>query len=90
MISEVDGDRFRIGIMQYGGYGKPKMEVELWEGTDATNLKRQIDAMRQVGGVKRMIGESLAVAGNKVGDHHVLLFFNTLLNRSNKILKGEF
>ena len=59
-------DNFRIGVMQYGGRRKPEMKVDLWERTDTTDLMYRIDNMRQFGRTKRMTGEALAMATNKV------------------------
>ena len=42
------------------------MEVDLWEGTSTADLMYQIDNIRQIGGVERITGKSLAIASNKV------------------------
>lgn len=66
IVSEVNDDNNRIGIMQYGGRMKPRMEVDFWERTDTTNLITQIDDIKQIGGRERKTGEALVPAGNKV------------------------
>ena len=66
IVSEVNDDNNRIGIMQYGGRMKPRMEVDFWERTDTTNLITQIDDIKQISGRERKTGEALVTAGNKV------------------------
>lgn len=67
VLSEFDGDNFRVGMMQYGGRRKPRIEVDLWENVGIADLMFHIDNMRQIGGTERMTGKALAFAGNKVG-----------------------
>jgi hypothetical protein len=66
VVSELNGDNFRVGVMQYGGRREPRMEVDLWEGTSTADLMYQIDNIRPIGGVERITGKSLAIASNKV------------------------
>jgi hypothetical protein len=66
VVSELDSDNFRIGVMQYGGRREPRMEVDLWERTGTADLMYRIDNMRQISGAERMIGESMAIATSKV------------------------
>lgn len=63
VISELKGDKFNIGVMQYGRRNEPEMEIDFWEGDD---LAYQIDKIKQMGGEKRYTGATLAVASNKV------------------------
>ncbi|CAB4020613.1 Hypothetical predicted protein [Paramuricea clavata] len=65
VVSELNGDNSRVGVMQYGGRRKPKMEVDLSARTSTADLIYRIGNIRQIGGVKRMTGKSLAIARNK-------------------------
>ena len=66
VVSELNGDNSRVGVMQYGGRREPKMEVDLSARTSAADLIYHIDNIRQIGGVERITGKSLHVASNKV------------------------
>ena len=66
VVLELNTDSSRIGVMQYGGRREPKMEIDLWERTGTADLMYRIDNMRQIGRTRRMTGEALAMATNKV------------------------
>lgn len=66
IVSELNDDNNRIGIMQYGGRRGPRMEVDFQERADTSDLITKIHNIRQIGGMERKTGESLVIAGNKV------------------------
>ena len=72
IVSELNDDKFRIGIMIYGGRREPRVEVDLWVGDNTAHVLSKIDNIRQVRGRERNTGESLTIAAAKVSYHYFI------------------
>ena len=66
VMLRLKNENFVIGVMQFGGKQDPKMEVKFTSATDMSLLISRVDAIRQVKGSERYIGDALEIASNEV------------------------
>ena len=66
VISGLDEDKFKIGVMQFGGRSEPTMEVHFSSNTTILTLMSALKTIKQHNGRERRMGEALEMASRKV------------------------
>ena len=66
IVLELKNDKFKIGVMQFGGKREPTMDINFSDSADKDEFSFYVDSLRQRHGWQRYTGKALAAASQKV------------------------